>query len=129
MTTPTEEELITQALAVLDMQAEPTPPPPPSAAVPAPTAAPVAHASRALQEPPKSHPPSEPEAASPTLQGLDASRRPRVKTVCESCPNSVWFTSPAEVKCYCRVMFLITWSSKDPQTLTACDGVFLGQEE
>ena len=65
---------------------------------------------------------------SPTLAGLDKTRRPKASTVCEACPNSVWFASPVEVKCYCRVMFLVTWSSRDPQRITACDGVFLGQE-
>lgn len=42
------------------------------------------------------------------LVALDSNRRPQVKTICETCPNSVWFNSPAEVKCYCRVMYLIT---------------------
>jgi hypothetical protein len=65
---------------------------------------------------------------SPTLDALDESRRPKASTVCEHCPNSVWFASPAEVKCYCRVMFLITWSSQEPNRITHCDGVFLGQE-
>ena len=67
-------------------------------------------------------------APSPTLAGLDKTRRPKASTVCEACPNSVWFASPAEVKCYCRVMFLVTWSSREPQQITACDGVFLGQD-
>jgi hypothetical protein len=65
---------------------------------------------------------------SPTLAGLDETRRPRVKTVCETCPHSVWFASPAEVKCYCRVMFLVTWSTKEPNQLTHCDGPLIGQE-
>jgi len=32
------------------------------------------------------------------------------------------------VKCYCRVMFLITWSTQEPNQMTACDGALLGQE-
>ena len=68
-----------------------------------------------------------PSAPSLTLAGLDKSRRPQAGTVCETCPNSVWFASPVEVKCYCRVMYLVTWSSKEAQRITACDGVFLGQ--
>ena len=67
-------------------------------------------------------------APSPTLAGLDSTRRPKANTVCEACPNSVWFASPVEVKCYCRVMFLVTWSSKESQRITACDGLFLGQD-
>lgn len=65
---------------------------------------------------------------SQTLGALDESRHPKAKTVCEACPNSVWFASPAELKCYCRVMFLVTWSSKEPNQLTHCDGQFLGQD-
>ena len=66
---------------------------------------------------------------SPTLDALEEHRRPSQKTVCETCPNSVWFSSPTEVKCYCRVMYLITWSNKEPNQITGCDGIFVGQEE
>ena len=70
-----------------------------------------------------------PEISSPTLEALEESRRPKAKTVCEHCPNSVWFSTPAEVKCYCRVMFLVTWSNKEPNQFTNCDGIYLGQEQ
>ena len=70
-----------------------------------------------------------PTAESQTLAVLEKSRRPNPRTVCEGCPNSVWFASPVEVRCYCRVMYLVTWSSKDPQQITACDGLYLGQDE
>ena len=65
---------------------------------------------------------------SPTLAALEAIRRPQPGTVCERCPNSVWFASAVELKCYCRVMYLVTWSSKEPQQISACDGMFLGGE-
>ena len=61
----------------------------------------------------------------PTLAGLDKRRRPQAATVCEGCPNSVWFASQVELRCYCRVMYLVTWSSKEPQQLTSCDGAYL----
>ena len=67
-------------------------------------------------------------SASQTLGALEDARRPKASTVCERCPNSVWFASPDELKCYCRVMFLVTWSTKEPNQLTHCDGAFLGQE-
>lgn len=67
-------------------------------------------------------------SASPTLAGLDSKRRPQAATVCEACPNSVWFASPAVVTCYCRVMYLVTWSSREPQQILSCDGLFLGQD-
>ena len=64
---------------------------------------------------------------SPTLAALPLFRRPQPGTVCETCPNSVWFASKKEVKCYCRVLFLVTWSSEEPNQITHCDGVFLGE--
>lgn len=70
-----------------------------------------------------------PSAASLTLDALVPNRHPKPKTVCETCPNSVWFSSPTEVKCYCRVMFLVTWSSQMPHPLTHCDGLYLSQGE
>ena len=79
----TEDEQIEAALAILD-QAQPIPPAPAAA-----SAAPL------LPELPES----------PTLAGLDANRRPKLRTVCEVCPNSVWFASPAEVKCYCCLLY------------------------
>jgi len=108
----TEMELA-EALALLDQ--DPPTQTSTQAAVPA----------EALQTP---APAAAPEALSPTLSTLEMSRRPKEATVCERCPNSVWFTSPTEVKCYCRVMYLVTWSSAEPNQITGCDGLFLGQE-
>ncbi|HEX7640080.1 MAG TPA: conjugal transfer protein TraH [Burkholderiaceae bacterium] len=98
----TDDELLEDALSSLDGPEAPDSPPGPPPAV---------------------------SAASPTLQQLDKSRRPKVATVCETCPNSVWFASPAEVKCYCRVMFLVSWSTHEPNQITACDGASLGRAE
>ena len=47
---------------------------------------------------------------SPTLDALDKARLPKVKTACQACPNSMWFSSPEEVKCYCRIMHTISWA-------------------
>ena len=62
---------------------------------------------------------------SPTLSALEAARQPKVKTACETCPNSMWFSSPEEVKCYPRIMHMISWSGKDSNLITMCDGQFL----
>ena len=62
---------------------------------------------------------------SPTLSALDKARQPQIKTACETCPNSIWFSSPEEVKCYCRLMHMISWSDKDSNLITMCDGKFL----
>ena len=68
----------------------------------------------------------EKQEQSPTLTALAAARRPKIKTACETCPNSMWFSSPQEVKCYCRIMHLISWSAKESNLITMCDGNFLG---
>jgi hypothetical protein len=41
----------------------------------------------------------------------------------------VWFATPKEVKCFCRVMHLITWSTAEPGELTNCDGLALASED
>ena len=101
----TEDELIEAAMAALD--------------------SPLPESSKASEDHGQFYQNDSP--ASPTLAELEENRRPKAKTVCEDCPNSVWFTSPNEVKCYCRVMFLVTWSNKEPNQITACDGMLLGQ--
>jgi hypothetical protein len=78
---------------------------------------------------PAEQPSGESGPPSPTLAALDQSRRPSPEVVCATCLNSVWFASRSEVKCYCRVMFLVTWSTKEPNPITHCDGVFLGQPD
>ena len=68
-------------------------------------------------------------AISPVLQRLEPSHLPTEFTVCETCPNSVWFASKDRLRCYCRVMFLVTWDNQQPQTLTECDGLEIGQPQ
>jgi hypothetical protein len=63
---------------------------------------------------------------SPTLKALEQIRHPKHKTACATCPNSVWFASPLEVKCYCRVMYLVSWRTQEPNQITLCDGMFIG---
>lgn len=59
---------------------------------------------------------------SPTITNLPSDQRPNPSTVCETCPASVWFKSPVELKCYCRVMHLVTWGPEEKTVLKACDG-------
>lgn len=137
-----EDELIDAALAALDGEL-PTTPEEPEEDAELTTAEPQQAESEAVSLDagnPQSQAPQQavemtPEmlaamsSTSPTLQALEENRRPSQKTVCERCPHSVWFASPEEVKCYCRVMFLVSWSTKEPNQITNCDGEFLGQEE
>jgi hypothetical protein len=111
-----EDELIADAMDALDKPASAQPP-----------AAPQAQ--REPQPPQPQDDTDMPTALSPTLEKLDSARRPKPGTLCEVCPNSVWFTSPKEVKCYCRVMYLVVWGSKEPNQITGCDGIYVGQDE
>lgn len=127
MTTKTDEEFMQEAMQLLSQEpsAEIEPSPPANHAVDSAAAEVLAQAVPSAPLAPAAPPSTE----SPTLAALAPSRHPKEKTVCETCPNSVWFSSPKEVKCYCRVMFLVTWSSQAPHQLTHCDGLYLGQDE
>ncbi|CZW33217.1 Uncharacterised protein [Enterobacter hormaechei] len=59
---------------------------------------------------------------SPTLAALEPSRRPAQGVACATCPNSIWFASENEVRCYCRAMYLVTWSTREPTEISLCDG-------
>lgn len=48
-----------------------------------------------------------------------------IKTACASCPNSMWFGSEKDQKCFCRIMHVVTWSDEVPNIITHCDGQFL----
>ena len=61
-------------------------------------------------------------ARGPTLSQLAQSRLPKVSTVCETCPLSLWFAGLKDLRCYCRLMHTITWDSADPRPLSLCDG-------
>ena len=60
---------------------------------------------------------------------LNPPRRPWPGVVWATCVNSVWFASQSEVQCYCRVMFLVTWSIKQPNPITHCDALLIEQPD
>jgi hypothetical protein len=91
-----------------------------------PLSGPLPIGDQALQ--PADEPAEPPTEGSPTLEALPESRRPSEKTACETCRNSVWFSSKDQVQCYCRVMYLVTWNSRQPKALQLCDGQYLGEE-
>lgn len=64
----------------------------------------------------------EPFYVSPTIRQLPKNLKPKISTLCEVCPASVWFATEKGAKCFCRVMHLVTWSADDPNALTHCDG-------
>ena len=82
------------------------------------------------EKPPSTSKPARAERiGSPTLEKILKGRRPNPSTVCEVCPASMWFATPDEVKCYCKEMFLITWSTSEPGPMTSCDGMIRAMEK
>ena len=67
--------------------------------------------------------------SSKTLASLEATRRPKKPTTCEHCHAAIWFSSPEELKCWCRLMSGIVWTTKEPTELTSCDGVEIAQQQ
>jgi len=70
-----------------------------------------------------------PQVGSTTLSQLPDSRRPEPSTVCQECPASMWYAMAASVKCYCRIMHLISWSTEEPVAMTHCDGIAIASAE
>ena len=60
---------------------------------------------------------------SQVLARLPKERRPNPSTTCEICPWSNWLVMTKEVKCYCRLMYLWSWTSNDTaKVVKQCDG-------
>lgn len=66
---------------------------------------------------------------SPTVAGLDPARRPNPLPICAACPHSMWFASAEHLKCFCRLMHVLTWNSEEPSSpIRVCDGILLSNE-
>ena len=70
---------------------------------------------------PKHEEPKEPHI-SPTLDSIDPSRLPLPEVACATCPRSIWYSTAEELSCYCRIMYVITWTTRQPGRITLCDG-------
>ena len=60
--------------------------------------------------------------ASLTLSRLPPARLPE-PTSCKNCHASLWHATAEDVRCFCRAMRLISYSSASPELLTDCDGL------
>ena len=68
--------------------------------------------------------PDEEPYTSPVLERMDD----RPQTVCAHCVHSMWSRSRYDLRCYCRAMYAIVWSNREPNNLLACDGHLLQQQ-
>jgi hypothetical protein len=42
---------------------------------------------------------------------------------------SLWFASADHLRCFCRLMHVVTWNSEEPSSpIAACDGILLSGE-
>lgn len=69
------------------------------------------------------------EYESPTVASLEPGRRPKPSPICTACPHSLWFASPEHLRCFCRLMHVMTWNSEEPNSpIAACDGILVSAE-
>lgn len=68
------------------------------------------------------------DVMSPTLLAAGQDKWPRSKIPCMNCPHAVWMQTGTDLKCYCRVMYRLSWSKGDQTEILACDGPMIGQE-
>ena len=68
-----------------------------------------------------------PRELRPVVRGLSPKQRP--STVCNTCPQSLWFVSAVALRCYCQSMHVIVWSPTEPNALVDCDQMHLGSAQ
>ena len=69
---------------------------------------------------------------SPVLRLLSSTGRAIPDTACRLCPKALWRTTKHHLVCYCRLMFVETYSDERPghsNLITHCDGPLLGEDE
>ena len=55
----------------------------------------------------------------PVVLALSPAQRP--STACGRCPESLWLKSAVDLRCYCKPMHLIVWSTAEKNEITDCD--------
>ena len=60
------------------------------------------------------------------IKELPEEKLPQKETLCEYCPNSLWFMTQNELKCFCTSMNSISYSRESEEPIISCDGQTLG---
>lgn len=64
---------------------------------------------------------------SSVINQLSEEKLPKKETLCEYCPNSLWFITQNELKCFCTSMHSISYSKEsEDDPIIVCDGQVLG---
>ena len=70
---------------------------------------------------------------SPTLNHLlthHSKLLPTQDFACQHCPNAIWFIQNQQMLvCFCQVMKLVSWSTRENNLIAMCDGMWVGSEE
>ena len=64
-----------------------------------------------------------------TLQQLPPELHPAEPTACQTCNAALWHATAKELRCFCRAMRVLVWTTKEPETLTLCDGLAFEAEQ
>ena len=49
---------------------------------------------------------------------------------CTNCPNAMWFLmDKMMLRCWCKVMNMVSWDSQNRNPLPLCDGIYQTDEE
>lgn len=61
------------------------------------------------------------------INQLTEEKLPKKETLCEYCPNSLWFMTQSELKCFCTSMHSISCSKESGDNpIISCDRQVLG---
>lgn len=60
--------------------------------------------------------------SSRTVSSLEDSAKPQQEVVCITCTSAMWFKIPSELRCFCYRMRMLSWQSRKPFPVIACDG-------
>lgn len=65
----------------------------------------------------------------PVVLSLAETDRPQVQLICQHCPGACFFTTHNALKCFCKHMNTLSWTTSDPIPITRCtaQGVFVAQ--
>jgi len=65
----------------------------------------------------------------PVVLSLAETDRPQAQLICQHCPGACFFTTHNALKCFCKHMNTISWTTYEPIPITRCtaQGVFVAQ--
>ena len=72
---------------------------------------------------------SDTQTTSSTVRAAREQLRPDESVRCATCPASLWFLEPDELKCFCRMMNVVAWETGKANQIVECDGPMLAMQD